>query len=264
MPTYLLQWDPHSAFKWPNNAANSAATRRGEIVHIRWSTGGTTRIALGDRIFLGKLGHAPIGVIASGVAASDCFEDTHWEDDSKRAIYNMVDFDTILDPEKVLPRSRLADGALGGVNWDAKYGGAMIAEEAAEALEAKWREWAGSLGFPRIEWELEQSVFLRFGYAGWTKLRLHLSLDRDPKRLQAKREDALKRSERLECDLCRAAFTDGSAGAGAGSIECHDRRPLSALESTGDRNTSIHDLALVCANCHRMLHLQDRPQFEQP
>lgn len=75
LPTYLLSWNPMSVSKWPNNGANSAATRRGEIMRIRWSTGGLSYIAPGDRIFLGKLGQHPMGVIASNVAASDCFED---------------------------------------------------------------------------------------------------------------------------------------------------------------------------------------------
>ena len=254
MPTYLLSWNPLSAFKWPNNGANSAATRRGQIVHIRWSTGGTTCIVPGDRIFLGKLGRHPIGVVASGVAASDCFEDTHWEDDSKRTTYNMVDFDAILDPESVLPRSGLGEGPLGEVNWDSEYGGITIGEQAAQALEAKWREWLGSAGFPLIELDLERSTFQHFGYAGWIKLRLHLLLERDPELLQSKRNEVLRRAGRLECEVCGLIFTDGSGDYAAGLIECHDRRALSTLDSVVDLDTTTRDLVLVCANCHRTLH----------
>ncbi|WP_423190649.1 HNH endonuclease [Aquimarina brevivitae] len=39
---------------------------------------------------------------------------------------------------------------------------------------------------------------------------------------------------------------------GKGFIECHHKKPLSELE--GESLISINDLALVCANCHRMLH----------
>lgn len=255
MPTYLFSWNPLTAFKWPNNGANSATTRRGGVVHIRWSTGGTTCIVPGDRIFLGKIGQNPTGVIASGVAASDCFEDAHWENGSRRTTYNMVDFDTILDPQSVLPRSRLNQGSLSGVNWDTEYGGVTIGEEAAEALETEWRDWLAFTGFPTIESELEQSVFPHFGYAGWIKVRLHLLLERDSKLPGAKRNEALRRRPgRLECEVCRL-FND--------DIGIHDRRALSTLESTGDLDTTVDDLALVCANCHRMLHSQDWPSVEE-
>lgn len=268
MPTYLFSWNPLTAFKWPNNGINSAATRRGEVVHVRWSTGGMTRIVPGDRIFLGKVGQNPTGVIASGVAASDCFEDTHWEDGSKRTTYNMVDFDTILDPESVLPRSRLSEGPLGGVNWDTEYGGVTIGEEAAGALEAEWRGWLALTGFPMIESELERSVFQHFGYAGWIKVRLHLLLERNSKLLMAKRSEALRRRPgRLECEVCRSVFNDADEGRGraveVNDIEIHDRRALSTLESTGDLEATVDDVALVCANCHRKLHSRDWPPVEE-
>jgi hypothetical protein len=271
MPTYLFSWNPLTAFTWPNNGVNSAATRRGEVVHIRWSTGGTTCIVPGDRIFLAKTARQPTGVIASGVAASDCFEDTHWEDGSRLTTYNMVDFDTILDPETVLPRSRLSEGSLGDVDWDTEYGGVTIGDEAARALEAEWRGWAGLAGFPRIEIELERSVFQHFGYAGWIKLRLHLLLERDSRWLKAKRNEALRRRPGgFECDACGSILNDAGGDAiespgvtRSPDIECHDRRALSTLESTGDLDTTIDDLALVCANCHRILHSQNWPSVEE-
>jgi hypothetical protein len=260
MRTYLFSWNPLTAFKWPNNGVNSAATRRGKVVHIRWSTGGTTSIVPGDRIFLGKVSRDPTGVIASGVAASDCFEDTHWEDNSKRTTYNMVDFDTILDPQGVLPRSRLSEGPLGDVNWDTEYGGVTIGEQAAEALESEWRKWLQRAGFPQIERELEQSAFQHFGYAGWIKLRLHFFLERDSALLTAKRnETSRRRHGALECDVCRRRFDDTESSL----VEAHDRREMSTLDSTGDLETSIEDLALVCADCHRMLHSQDWPSVEE-
>ena len=35
-------------------------------------------------------------------------------------------------------------------------------------------------------------------------------------------------------------------------MECHHKIPLYEIE--GESITTIDDLALVCANCHRMLH----------
>ena len=39
---------------------------------------------------------------------------------------------------------------------------------------------------------------------------------------------------------------------GKGFIEAHHRTPLSELK--GEKTTKLDDLALVCSNCHRMLH----------
>ncbi len=264
MPTYLFSWNPLTAFKWPNNAANSAATRRGEIVRLRWSTGDLTSVVPGDRIFLGKLGQDPRGVIASGVAASGCFVDSHWEGGSQPTTYNMVDFDAILDPESVLPRSGLSDGSLAQVDWDSEHGGVAVGQEATSVLEVKWRHWLGLAGFPRIEAQLERSTFRHFGYAGLTKLRIHLLLERDSKLAEARREAALARWGRLECEVCGFVFARAYGDHGAGFIECHDRRAFAQLDATGDHDEmTADDLALVCANCHRMLHWQDWPSVEE-
>lgn len=272
MPTYLFSWNPLSAFPWPNHGAHSAATRWGAVVHTRWSTGGITCIVPGDRIFLAKTGEHPTGIIAAGVAASDCFEDTHWEGNSRRTTYVMVDFDTILDPESVLPRSKLVEGALRDVNRDTEQGGIAMSEDAARSLEAEWRNWVERAGFPRIERELEQSVFQQFGYAGWIKLRLHLFLERDSRLIQAKRREALRRHpDRLECEACGSIFKDAEPEVHdlevhdleVHGLEVHDRRPLSTLQSTGDLTVTVDHLALVCANCHRMLHLHAWSSVEE-
>ncbi|MCP9491884.1 MAG: HNH endonuclease, partial [Solirubrobacteraceae bacterium MAG38_C4-C5] len=42
---------------------------------------------------------------------------------------------------------------------------------------------------------------------------------------------------------------------GRGFAECHHVRPL----NEGGRETLIEDLAVVCANCHRMIHRSGVP-----
>jgi 5-methylcytosine-specific restriction protein A len=41
---------------------------------------------------------------------------------------------------------------------------------------------------------------------------------------------------------------------GSGFIECHHTKPVSALRP-GEK-TRLEDLALLCANCHRMIHIR--------
>jgi 5-methylcytosine-specific restriction enzyme A len=45
---------------------------------------------------------------------------------------------------------------------------------------------------------------------------------------------------------------------GRGHAECHHTLPLS--EAAFVRKTRLRDLAIVCANCHRMLH-RGRPRI---
>ncbi|GHF03294.1 hypothetical protein GCM10014715_69500 [Streptomyces spiralis] len=55
----------------------------------------------------------------------------------------------------------------------------------------------------------------------------------------------------LRCELCSFGFTAADGEPGDGSIEVHHRLPL---HISGVTETRIADPALLCANCHRMLH----------
>ena len=52
------------------------------------------------------------------------------------------------------------------------------------------------------------------------------------------------------CECCKFDFSKTYPNLGDGFIECHHRIPI----NQGERITRLEDLALVCANCHRMLH----------
>lgn len=56
----------------------------------------------------------------------------------------------------------------------------------------------------------------------------------------------------LCCEVCGFDFLQTYGSIGEGYIECHHTKPVSLL-FPGEK-TRLDDLALVCANCHRMLH----------
>lgn len=62
----------------------------------------------------------------------------------------------------------------------------------------------------------------------------------------------MKRTFKLICEGCEFSFADKYGPRGDGVIECHHTLPLSALKA--GVKTKVSDLALVCANCHRILH----------
>ncbi|MFD3502821.1 HNH endonuclease [Streptomyces sp. NPDC058678] len=55
----------------------------------------------------------------------------------------------------------------------------------------------------------------------------------------------------LRCEVCSFDFTAAYGELGDGYIEVHHRLPL---HISGVTETRIADLALLCANCHRMCH----------
>lgn len=81
--------------------------------------------------------------------------------------------------------------------------------------------------------------------------REHLRRERDPKLRRRKVADAKRRGQPVACEACHFDFGWTYGEHGVDYIECHHRVPLHV---TGQTRTRLEDLALVCANCHRMIH----------
>jgi 5-methylcytosine-specific restriction protein A len=82
--------------------------------------------------------------------------------------------------------------------------------------------------------------------------RLHKFRERDKKLVSKKKAQALLRSGKLNCEACNFDFEEFYGVTGSGYIECHHKTPLSMFKV--ERKTTLDDLALICSNCHRMLH----------
>jgi 5-methylcytosine-specific restriction protein A len=102
----------------------------------------------------------------------------------------------------------------------------------------------------RIE-EDEQTI-LDSVLEGQILYRLHKVRERDPKIVNQKKEQAFYQSGKLACEACTFTFEEYYGLIGNGFIECHHRVPLSQFKV--NKKTTLDDLALVCSNCHRMLH----------
>ena len=82
--------------------------------------------------------------------------------------------------------------------------------------------------------------------------RLHALRERNRAAVDAKIEQVLGRDERLACEACGFDFLAFYGVLGSGFAECHHIVPLA--DAASSRVTRLSDLAIVCANCHRMLH----------
>jgi len=87
---------------------------------------------------------------------------------------------------------------------------------------------------------------------GRESFALHRRLERDGSLVKRAKARRLADSECLECECCGFDFVATYGPIGTGFIEAHHKKPVSRLDGT--ETTKISDLALVCSNCHRMLH----------
>ena len=75
----------------------------------------------------------------------------------------------------------------------------------------------------------------------------HIKRERDPK-LRKSFISQLKKTGALTCELCKKSEADPVSEA---IFEVHHIIPLAVA---GERQSKIDDLALLCANCHRIVH----------
>jgi 5-methylcytosine-specific restriction protein A len=80
----------------------------------------------------------------------------------------------------------------------------------------------------------------------------HLRRERNTKIVQAAKSARLLKG-RLRCDACAFDFEKVYGERGSQVIEAHHNIPLSDANYSG-RKVLATDFAMLCANCHRMIH----------
>jgi len=87
---------------------------------------------------------------------------------------------------------------------------------------------------------------------GKIMMRLHKARERKPQLIMKKKEQVYKLTGKLVCEACKFDFALIYGKHGKGFIECHHKKPVADLKLKD--KTRLEDLALVCSNCHRILH----------
>ncbi len=87
---------------------------------------------------------------------------------------------------------------------------------------------------------------------GTEKRRLHLIRERSQAVVSKAKKLGLERDSLLRCQVCDFSFVETYGELGRRFIEAHHTQPIATLKS-GSR-TKVEDIALVCPNCHEMLH----------
>lgn len=87
------------------------------------------------------------------------------------------------------------------------------------------------------------------GHEGRYIWSLHKRIERDPKLA----EEA-KRIHGYVCQVCEFDYSKHYLEIGEGFIEAHHLTPLSELRGISIKTDPRRDFAVLCANCHRMIH----------
>jgi predicted HNH restriction endonuclease len=82
--------------------------------------------------------------------------------------------------------------------------------------------------------------------------RSHRSRERNRQLVATKKKRALKADSVLRCEACGFHFASKYGAQSETIIDCHHTKPVHTLRE-GDK-THLDDLALLCANCHRVIH----------
>jgi HNH endonuclease len=117
--------------------------------------------------------------------------------------------------------------------------------QALTSLQAKCNQPSSVSGLPDIDLPVAE-------IEGEARLVSHLRRERNRTLVESKKTATLDAKGRLQCEVCSFDFTTTYGVLGEGFCEVHHLVPLSAsMESV---TTTLADLAILCSNCHRVIH----------
>lgn len=234
MATYLLTWNPRLS-----DMDIDRRYRRWD-----WSCGLTKSVPRGSRVFVMRQVVEPRGIFASAYTTTDVYQGKHWSNPRKVANYVDFELDTLIDPLKapILSRPTLSRGDLKSRCWDTRMSGIRIPDQIAVALERAWSSIttgeAPSVSSTKVlEGTLTEIRYYRRG------------------RHPGLRLEALAKAKGV-CAACGQDFSRVWDGRGARVLQVHHRKQMSAWDKP--RLTAVADLAVVCANCHQLIHINPR------
>lgn len=117
----------------------------------------------------------------------------------------------------------------------------------------------GSFGAPRKFWQLkidqdfENNEDLTDEFPeGKIVERTHKARERNSQVISLAKEKFKKLKGRLYCQVCGFDFEKTYGQIGKDFIEGH--HTIAVSEMSSDHKTKVEDIAMLCANCHRMVH----------
>ena len=86
-------------------------------------------------------------------------------------------------------------------------------------------------------------------YEDTTKFRMHKRIERN-----ASLSREVKKRKGYVCQICNANFEKIYGELGKEYIEAHHLKPIASLKGAKVALDPVKDFAVLCSNCHRMIH----------
>lgn len=87
---------------------------------------------------------------------------------------------------------------------------------------------------------------------GKKKLVQHYQRERNTALIKQVKESQLRKEGELRCEACGFSFKEKYGERGRDFIEAHHKKAI--LEIQPGEKTKLEDIALICSNCHSMIH----------
>ncbi len=237
MEAYLFVWNPNHNAPSTLNKATRAIERRGSVKW--WWRLIRKNLPIGSRAFMIRLGAEPKGIVGAGWTRREPIDGGV-----------EIEFESLQDMP-IIPFSELQRRPLSGFKWSIQGSGIEVPAKIAAYLEAEWKKRLNKR--PDVDDELLSEELI--GLEGNARRQMVLHRRREARLRKQKVADALRRNRgRLICEVpgCGFDFLQTYGVVGKGYTQVHHLRPLS--DYSGPEKTRLADLAIVCANCHAMIH----------
>ena len=267
--SYLFVWNPNKWSQWtdsnnePYIEKNIEELNNTGKVTLMWSCRSHKSIKPGDRAFLARVGSTPRGIFASGKVVSEPFLSQHWSGEDKDVPRVLIEFDTLLNPEKepilTLDLRRLFSLKNYSVkensstrNWAPQSSGISIRPEAVDELEEEWFEFLRTQNIRHNPFSETTDTTITFVEGSATQV----TQTRYERNIYARKE-CLKHYG-YSCSVCDFNFEKFYGSLGYKFIHVHHLTQVATIKQEYKLNP-IQDLRPVCPNCHSMLHKQNPP-----
>lgn len=258
--SYLFVWNPNKWSQWtdPNNEPyiekNIEELKNTGKVTLMWSCRSHKSIRPGDRAFLARVGSPPRGIFASGKLISEPFLSQHWSGEDKDVPRVLIEFDTLLNPEKepILTVDNLDKRSLSKQTWTPQSSGISIRPEVVDELEEEWFEFLRTQNVRYSPFLKTTDTTITFIEGAATQVTQTLY-----ERNIYARKECLKHYG-YSCSVCNFNFEKYYGNLGYKFIHVHHLTQVATIKQEY-KVSPIQDLRPVCPNCHSMLHKQNPP-----
>ncbi len=165
---------------------------------------------------------------------------------SEISLKNLYDFSNQKTPDRTISRELQVN------SFDTKYGknGTFYS---VYGIQSRKGIWGLSKYTQSNEIDIVEEKIIPNYHEGNEIIKIHKSFERDKKIVNDAKKIFKEKNTSLFCEVCGFDFYKNYGELGKDFIEVHHIVPVSQMIEKNVK-PSINNLALVCSNCHRMLH----------